>query len=49
LVDQNSEKNWQIFSTIPVAHLGFGKGIFIGWGFLAGLGIFGGLGDFWHP
>jgi hypothetical protein len=31
-----------------LAILGFGKGIFSPWGFLAGLGIFGGLGSFWH-
>jgi len=31
-----------------LAILGFGKGIFSGWGFLAGLGIFGSIGDFWQ-
>jgi hypothetical protein len=42
---------WQIFGSILVGHLGFGKGIFGGvrdfwrpWGFLAFLGIFGSWG-----
>jgi hypothetical protein len=39
LVDQNSEKNWQIFGTILVGHLGFGKGIF--------QRIFPTIGSFW--